>query len=66
MGKVIPLKKAQPPKEEPVATCPDCKGQYWFIYLDGFDDNFENVIAHECGDCGFKIEFDNIDEGESG
>jgi len=42
----------------PVATCPQCKGQLWFIHLNGFFDQFDKVTAHECSDCGYKIEID--------
>ena len=49
---------------KPVATCPQCKGQHWFIHLNGFYDEYDKVTAHECCECGFllKIEVEVIKE----
>ena len=43
------------PLYQPVATCPECQGQTWFIHVDGFKDNFENITMHECANCGFTV-----------
>ena len=51
MGKVIEL-------HECVAACPECKGQLWYLHLDKMGHNFENIIAHECVECGFRVDFD--------
>ena len=42
---------------EPVATCPKCGGQLWLLHLDGLHHNYENITAHECSSCGYKINF---------
>lgn len=42
---------------QPLATCPECGCQEWLIHLDGFEQDYENITAHECDACGYKIEF---------
>lgn len=42
---------------EAVATCPECQGQLWYIHLDGFKHDYENITEHECGECRFKVIF---------
>ncbi len=48
----------------PVATCPECRNQSWYIHVDDVFD-FHNVTAHECDQCGFTVdihaEFVNVD-----
>ena len=39
----------------PVATCPQCKGQTWFIHVNGFYDDYDKVTKHECSKCGFSV-----------
>lgn len=51
MGKLLQL-------HSPVATCPQCKGQRWFIYVNDFYDDYDKVIAHECCGCGFLLEIE--------
>ena len=43
---------------QPVATCPQCKGQCWFIHVNGFYDEYDKVTAHECSDCGWTLDID--------
>ncbi len=42
----------------PVATCPQCKGQQWFIHINGFYDEYDKVTAHECCGCGWTLTID--------
>ena len=49
MGEVIQL-------HEHVAECPKCKGQLWYIHVDKRGDEFENITAHECSTCDFRVE----------
>ena len=51
MTKVVQL-------HDPVATCPQCKGQEWFIHVNGFYDDYDKVTKHECCNCGFSIDID--------
>lgn len=53
MGSVLQLVGKGTP---PVATCPQCKGQAWFIHINGFYDEYDKVTAHECYDCGFTVD----------
>ena len=48
-SKVIPL-------FEPVATCPECGCQHWFIEVDSLSDDYESITAFECVNCGLYIE----------
>jgi len=41
---------------KPVATCPQCGGQTWFIHVNGFYDDYDKIIAHECSECGHWVE----------
>jgi len=51
MGEVVQLHQLH----QSVATCPQCKGQLWFIHVNGFHDDYDKVTGHECGDCGWKL-----------
>ena len=39
----------------PVATCPQCKGQQWFIHVNGSYDDFDKITSHECCGCGWAL-----------
>lgn len=39
----------------PIATCPQCKCQEWYIHVNGFYDDYDKVTAHECVNCGFTV-----------
>ncbi len=47
--KVVTIHKA-------VAQCPACDGDEWLIQLDGFGQDYTHVVAHECAECGWRLE----------
>ena len=44
----------------PVATCPQCDGQSWFIKMDGMNNDYSKIIGFECADeeCGFNVDLE--------
>lgn len=38
-----------------VAACPKCNGQRWYLLLDDFHCNWNNLTGTECVECGFKV-----------
>lgn len=55
MGKVIQL-------HSPVATCPQCGCQEWFIHVNGFYDDHDKITKYECTKCGFSIDIEVVME----
>jgi len=51
MGEVVKLHSV-------VSTCPKCKGQTWFIHVNGFYDEYDKVTRHECSRCGFYVDIE--------
>ena len=49
LDKVIELYRA-------VAECPKCKGQKWFIHLNGLRQEFTAITKHECCECGHSVD----------
>lgn len=43
---------------EPVSTCPQCKGQLWLIYVNGFYNDYDKITKHECYECGWSLNID--------
>ena len=41
----------------PVAACPNCDSQQWYICLDAYDDDWEAINGTECASCGYKIDW---------
>lgn len=35
----------------PMATCGNCGGQHWLILVDGFNDQWENIVGIQCSEC---------------
>ncbi len=54
-NKVIPLNEY-----EPVAECPDCGSQSWYVHLDSFGTEYKSIKKLECLDCHFEVEFDEL------
>ncbi len=52
-------------KPEYMAHCPECRGTYWLIRLDGIKDDWENIIGTECVGCGFFVEWVRAKEGQA-
>ncbi|KKN40954.1 hypothetical protein LCGC14_0728390 [marine sediment metagenome] len=40
-----------------VANCPECQTQSWYIKIDGFGSNWNNIVGVECEYCGLEVEF---------
>ena len=40
-----------------VTTCPKCRGQKWYIYLDELGTNFKEINGLVCCKCKFTIIF---------
>jgi len=55
MGELIELVFSA--QHGPVAACPKCRGQHWYINLDAYDDDWEAINGTECVDCGYKIDW---------
>ena len=57
MGDLIKLygSKESGAKLEPVASCPKCENQEFYICLDGVGLSWEHIYAFECSKCGNKI-----------
>ena len=49
MAEIINLKC----ESSPVAECPNCKSTEWYILLDGYGDNWQNLKGTECAGCGW-------------
>jgi len=41
----------------PIAACPNCGGQKWYINLDAYDNDWEAINGTECVDCGYTIDW---------
>ena len=57
--------------DDPVATCPRCSSQTWFIKVDDYDKSFTRITSFECSneDCNFAVDINIIDfsiEGSNG
>jgi len=53
MGEVISLTESP---IYPLATC-ECGSQHWFILVDGFNDQWNNIVGTKCAECGQIIEW---------
>lgn len=46
-----------------VSTCEQCRGQLWYIHLNGPALEFDKIVAFECGKCGNRIEVAIVRDG---
>jgi hypothetical protein len=45
---------------EPVAECPECGSQSWYVHLDSFSTEYIGINKLECTDCHLEVEFDEL------
>ena len=61
MGKIFQWEDYQP---SPVAQCPECGGTTFHIRVDGYGNNWKNLIGTECEDCGGLIDWSPCENNE--
>ena len=42
---------------QPVAGCPNCGGQEFYIMLNGYNQNWDAVVGTQCCNCGMIIQW---------
>lgn len=58
------LVAAQFTENGPVAACPECGYDQWYLNLNGFQQRWDKITGSECGNCGFIIDWFYCEKNE--